>query len=143
MTFHHPISGPSVGGTPIKINGFGFKPFDGSTTDPKTGDKANKLYIRYLDSTTLEVISDSKLINNDDYTNEKINTISVPEPVGTKALIQISLNDEDWINVRAPHAGYSFTFYDSPHISKIEPAFGPLKNKEHKMMTITGTNFIC
>ena len=67
----------------------------------------------------------------------------MPEPAGTHALIQISLNDEDWINVKAPHSSYSFTYYDSPHITKIEPAFGPLKSKDRKTMTITGTNFVC
>lgn len=78
MTFHHPLSGPSCGGTAIVINGFGFKPFDGTSTDPKTGEKANKLYIRYLDYSTQEVISPSTLIDQDSYTSEKIRTTSVP-----------------------------------------------------------------
>jgi len=143
ITFHHPISGPSCGGTAIKINGFGFRPFDSSSVDPKSGQTANKLFIRYLDSATEEIIAPSVLVDPEAYTNEKINVISVPEPVGTKALIQISLNDEDWINVRAPGTTYSFTYYESPHMIKIEPAFGQLKNKDRKTMTITGTNFIC
>lgn len=87
MTFHNPISGPSCGGTAIKIDGFGFKPFDSSSTDPKSGQAANKLFIRYLDSTSQDVIAQSVLIDPAAYTNEKINVISVPEPVGTKALI--------------------------------------------------------
>ena len=91
-----------------------------------------------MDSATLEVISKSVLIDPKAYTNEKINIISVPEPVGTKALIQISLNDEDFINVKAPGSQHSFTYYESPHIIKIDPAFGQLKNKDKKTMVITG-----
>jgi len=62
--------------------------------------------------------------------------------MGTKALIQISLNNEDWVNVRAPGAKHSFTYYDSPHITSISPSFGPLKAKG-KFMIISGTNFVC
>lgn len=62
---------------------------------------------------------------------------------GTKAIIQVSLNKEDWINVKAPSATHSFVYYSSPQITKISPTFGPLKNKTNKMMTITGINFVC
>lgn len=67
----------------------------------------------------------------------------MPQPTGTKAIIQISLNNEDWVNVKAPGAGHSFTYYSSPHITEISPSFGPLKSKSAKMMTISGTNFVC
>lgn len=69
VTFHNPISGPSCGGTHIKINGFGFKPFD-EAIDAKTGQNPNKLYIRYIDSATKEVLSEPFLLGQEDYTNE-------------------------------------------------------------------------
>jgi len=136
------MSGPSCGGTAIKIHGFGFKPFN-ERIDSKDGRPANKLFLRYLDETTKEVIAHSKQLKLDDYTNEIINVLSEPQPVGTKALFQISLNDEDWINVKPPGAEHSFVYYESPHITGITPSFGPLKSKTSKTMTISGTNFVC
>ena len=69
--------------------------------------------------------------------------MSEPQPVGTKALIQISLNTEDWVDVKAPGSDHSFTYYDSPHITSISPSFGPLKSRTHNTMIISGTNFVC
>ena len=142
VTYHSPVSGPSCGGTHIKINGFGLKPFE-ETLDVKTGQHSNKLYIRYIEESSKEVLSEPELLDLDAYTNEQIKTNSVPLPAGTKAIIQISLNNEDWINVKAPGASHSFTYYDSPHITSISPSFGPLKSKTEKTMIISGSNFVC
>lgn len=142
ITYHSPVSGPSVGGTAITIDGYGFKPFD-ETIDKKTGQPANRLFIRYLDFVTGEVIAAPKRISQDKYTNYRVHVESEPQPVGTKALFQISLNNEDWINVKAPGATHSFVYYESPHITAIQPSFGPLKSKANKKMTISGTNFVC
>ena len=62
VTYHSPLSGPSCGGTHIKINGFGFKPFE-DTIDVKTGQLANKLFIRYIDSSTKEELSPPVLLD--------------------------------------------------------------------------------
>ena len=86
MTYHTPLSGPSCGGTAIRVNGFGFRPFE-DRIDSKTKLPANMLYVRYLDSETEQVISPSKLVDPKDYHNNRINLISEPNPVGTKALI--------------------------------------------------------
>lgn len=96
-----------------------------------------------MDNSSNEIIHESTLVDPKDYSNEAIRTMSVPQIVGTKALIQISLNSEDWVNVRSPSAAYSFVYYESPHITKIEPAFGQLKTKTNKYMTLYGTNFVC
>lgn len=45
--------------------------------------------------------------------------------------------------MKAPGAGHSFIYYSSPHITSINPSFGPLKSKSAKMMTISGENFVC
>lgn len=45
--------------------------------------------------------------------------------------------------MKAPGAGHSFTYYESPHITSISPSFGPLKSKANKKMILTGTNFVC
>ena len=60
--------------------------------DTKTGMPANRLFIRYLDPSSHDVLAGPILLPPRDYTNEKINTTSVALPSGTHALIQISLN---------------------------------------------------
>lgn len=85
VTYHTPISGPSVGGTRIKIDGYGFKPFDDSI-DKKTGKPANRLFIRYLDPATNQVIWEPEWIPQEHYTNYRIDVLSAPQPVGQKAL---------------------------------------------------------
>jgi len=55
----------------------------------------------------------------------------------------MSLNDQDWISV--PEAGepYSFTYFDPPHITRVTPSFGPVKDKKERIMEIEGVNFAC
>lgn len=38
---------------------------------------------------------------------------------------------------------YSFTYYDAPHITKLSPTFGPVKDKRNRTMEIEGYNFYC
>jgi hypothetical protein len=42
-----------------------------------------------------------------------------------------------------PKKPYSFFYYESPHIDKLNPAFGPVKSKTDDYMDITGRNFKC
>lgn len=64
-------------------------------------------------------------------------------PSGTKALMQVSLNNQDWTNVPQPGKPYSFVYYESPHIDKLYPSFGPVKDKNDRFMDIQGRNFNC
>jgi hypothetical protein len=57
--------------------------------------------------------------------------------------MQISLNDQDWIDVPQPKLPYSFYYYESPHIDKLHPSFGPVKAKKDIYMDIEGRNFKC
>jgi hypothetical protein len=57
--------------------------------------------------------------------------------------MQISLNNADWHNIPMQGKTYSFSYYESPHITKLSPAFGPVKHKELLMMDIEGKNFKC
>ena len=64
-------------------------------------------------------------------------------PSETKALLQISLNGQDWHNVPIPKKSYSFTYYESPHVAKLTPAYGPVKHKGDLYADIEGSNFVC
>jgi hypothetical protein len=57
--------------------------------------------------------------------------------------MQISLNNEDWHNILTGKMTYSFLYYESPHVSKVTPTFGPVKHKGEMLMDIEGTNFKC
>jgi hypothetical protein len=64
-------------------------------------------------------------------------------PAETKALMQISLNNQDWTNVVQPKKPYSFYYYESPHIDVLHPTFGKVKAKNVTYMDIEGRNFKC
>ena len=53
------------------------------------------------------------------------------------------MNEQDWISVPAATDTYSFTYFDPPHITKLSPSFGPVKDKHNKTMEIEGINFFC
>jgi len=77
------------------------------------------------------------------YTNEQLFLLTPSQPPGQKALIQLSFNKQDWLTVKSPKIDYSFTWYDTPHVTQVNPPFGPVKNPNPLMITISGTNFIC
>jgi hypothetical protein len=45
--------------------------------------------------------------------------------------------------VRQPNKTYSFEYYESPHIIKLHPSFGPVKAKNTTYMEIEGKDFKC
>ena len=57
--------------------------------------------------------------------------------------MQLSLNNEDWHNVLITKKPNSFEYYDSPHVTKLSPTYGPVKHKEDITMDIEGTYFKC
>lgn len=50
-----PKSGPSIGGTKIKINGFGFTPK--KDKDGNVDKDRNKMYVRFVDPDTLQELA--------------------------------------------------------------------------------------
>lgn len=45
--------------------------------------------------------------------------------------------------MKDPTKSFSYNFYASPHVTKLNPAFGPVKDKLNPDLTITGTDFVC
>ena len=75
ITFHNPMSGPSVGGTRIKIYGYGFAPNEGKRDSSKN--TGNYLWVRYMDvNDETKVLAGPYLIDEDKYDNMMINLIS-------------------------------------------------------------------
>jgi hypothetical protein len=42
-------------------------------------------------------------------------------------LLQISLNKQDWHDARNPNDDGGYTYYVSPHVTKLTPSFGHVK----------------
>jgi IPT/TIG domain len=57
--------------------------------------------------------------------------------------MQISLNNEDWHSIPILRKSYSFSYYESPHVTNLNPPYGPVKHKGDLIMDIEGSNFKC
>lgn len=140
-TYHFPYVGFTSGNTKITIRGYGFKPFTpllGQTSHPK-----NRMWARFVDPTTLQPLANSTEIKTSELQEGSAFWYTPAQPAGTKALLQISLNNYDFINVKKPGSDYSFQYYQAPHVSSLTPTFGPVKAMNDTYMTITGTDFQC
>jgi len=45
--------------------------------------------------------------------------------------------------VRDYNKAFSYTFYASPHVIKVGPSFGPVKDTLDPDLTIEGMDFVC
>jgi len=133
VTFHEPMLGPSIGGTRMKLDGHGLAPLAAVH---------NRLFARFIDPVTKAELAPATEIKKEELTNSEALWYTPKLASGTKALLQISPNRKDWVDVKAPKSDYSFAYYESPHITQIDPTFGPVKDDNVKM-TIDGTGFIC
>jgi len=60
-----------------------------------------------------------------------------------EALLQISLNNQDWVDVKDPAADSSFGYYASPHVTAISPSYGHVKAAKGVTVELSGTGFEC
>jgi len=142
VTYHHPITGPSIGGTKVKIQGHGFAPFEGQDGNSVSSPQ-NKLYVRLVNPQTKAPLADSIQVKPENLRNDQAIFFTPPQPKDTKALIQVSLNNQNWIPVRAPGSDFSFTYYESPKVLKLSPSIGPVKDPLDPDMEIEGNDFVC
>lgn len=91
VTSYTPKSGPSIGGTAIQLNGFGFTPR--KDKDGNVDKNKNKMYIRFVDPSTNEELYPATLVNQDELADDQAIWRTPPLPANTKALMQISLNN--------------------------------------------------
>lgn len=115
-----------------------FSPVAGQTTHPK-----NRLWGRMVDPTTLQPLANTTEVLPENLMTEQAIWYSPPQAAGTKALIQISLNNHDWIDVKKPSSKYSFEYVSSPHLTELKPSFGQVKAVNTTYMTIEGSDFNC
>jgi hypothetical protein len=119
-----PSGGPSTGGSPLEIYGAGF------------GSEGNPVYVKFIDSkNNSEIVT----ITCNDVELNKITCSSPKAPSGTKSLILVSRNGQNFVKV----SDNVYLFYNSPVISSISPNIGPVKNNVGGNITVNGKDFIC
>lgn len=134
ITNYDPHAGPSVGGTEISINGFGFLPFH----DENGNTKKSPVYARLKKYQGTEVTNATEAFFVD------YNTIKWKTPPGKEDshwILELSLNGIDFMPVIPLNASYSFTYYAHPTIRALYPPYGAAKSKKEVMLFIKGTNF--
>ena len=133
ISFYMPRRGPSNGGTRISAEGYGFK-----LNRPHLEDR---FWVRFVDSGNSPLAPADELSKeNFDFDSYVWKTPAVSTASG--AMMQISLNNEDWHDARDPN-GDGFTYYQSPHVTSISPSFGHVKAKEDVTIDVSGSGFAC
>ena len=119
-----PSGGPSTGGSLFDIYGAGF------------GSEGEPIYVKFVDyKNKSEIVT---ILCNDVELN-KITCVSPKAPSGTKALILVSRNGQNFVQV----SDNFYLFYSSPVILSISPNIGPVKNIVGGNITVNGKDFIC
>jgi len=132
---YHPKKGPTNGGTQVNMQGYNFM--------MKRPHFQDKLWVRFVDPTSkLELapptrIPDSKLLQ------DQLEWVTPPVKAAGDALVQVSLNNQDWTDVMDTQTDSSFTIYNSPHVSQISPSYGHVKATKDVTISLIGSGFEC
>jgi hypothetical protein len=76
------------------INGLGFTPRKDVNGNPDP--KRNKLWVRFVDPETGEQLAPEYEVPQEDLSDDQVTWYTPALPSDTKALMQISLNNQDW-----------------------------------------------
>jgi hypothetical protein len=126
VSSYTPLSGPSIGGTKVSIYGLGFTPRRDANGNPDP--KKNRMWVRFVDPDSGEVLAQETEVRSDELSDDKAVWYTPSLPTGTKGLMQLSLNGQDWHNAPLPKKTHSYVYYESPHIIKLYPTFGKVKH---------------
>ena len=99
--------------------------------------------MRYQDSESGQIVGGPFQIDEKDFNNEEVRVTTIGQLAGTRITFQISMNQQNWIDVKGFSEHQSFVYYDSPRVISISPSFASVKSKYTQKMTITGSGFVC
>ncbi len=137
VTNYHPRKGPSVGGTVIKITGFGFTPY----RDNDGNIEKRPVWIRLRRYDNPSIVTPPKEAEYVD--NENIRWTTPPGPGETHHIMELSLNGADYYPILPINETYSYTYYTSPRVENIYPTFGPLAHSSMITLFVKGKHFSC
>ena len=75
--------------------------------------------------------------------NENVEWIVPPGEVGSKHILEISLNNYDYTPIIPKNSSYSYTYVESPEVTALYPSFAPLRAANCTTIIVKGKNFIC
>jgi hypothetical protein len=133
---HYPSRGPTNGGTQIITQGYGFM-----LRRPHLRDH---LWARFVDPADKRTeLAPPTEVQFDELQTDKFYWLTPAVRNPGDALLQISLNKQNWHEVKSPALDHSFTYYSSPHISSVNPPFGHVKATIQQTIELKGTGFEC
>lgn len=85
ITYYNPKAGPSVGGTKMKITGYGFTPIRDKNGNIDM-DK-NEMYVRFVDPVTFVQLAQPYKVNPNEHSDDEIFWYTPALPANTQALM--------------------------------------------------------
>lgn len=131
----YPSKGPTNGGTLIKVQGYGFM--------LKRRHLKDQLWTRFVDPSSKQELAPATEVPADQLHVDALSWTTPSVHAAQDALLQISLNKQDWVDVKDPADDKSFGFYASPHITSIKPSYGHVKATKDVNVEVTGSGFEC
>lgn len=142
ITHYMPKIGHAKGGTVQTVYGRGFTPF----RDEAGKVRKDPMNVRFLQFVAKNK-KPTKLIGEqaksfeieDDYFKWSV----PPAKAGTKAILEVSMNGQEWTKVIPEGQDYSYLYYDSAHVNKLEPSYGPVRSPKDLYTIVNGQGFTC
>jgi len=129
----HPQAGPTTGKTHLEIQGIGFNQFK---HDNGTLRSDQPLYVKFVDQASNNQIGEIGTVKNID--NDAFYWQTPPAREGTKAILMLSFNKQNWQPIIPTDKTYSYVYYNAPVVQAIDPHFGPVKSPKVEKAIITG-----
>ena len=129
---YHPKRGPTNGGTPVRV--------EGSQYRLRRSHLDDRFWVRFVDSSGNPVADEVELADE----KFTFDTFELDAPAASSAsstTMQVSLNDQDWHDATDATRG-GFEYYQSPHVTKVDPPYGHVKAAEQQIVTLTGSGFL-
>ena len=104
---------------------------------------ADQLWVRFVDPTSHVELAPAAEVPADQVHIDSFSWATPAVNASQGALLQISLNKQDWVDVKDPAATSSFTFYASPHVTSITPSYGSVKAQTDVIIDVAGSGFEC
>ena len=103
----------------------------------------DRLWVRFADPTSKQELAPAAEVPADQVQIDSFSWATPAVHAAGGALLQISLNKQDWVDVRDPASTSSFTFYASPHVTSLTPSYGGVKASNPPVIDVAGSGFEC
>ena len=131
----YPTRGPTNGGTLIKVQGYGFM--------LKRKHVSDHLWARFVDPSSKQELAPATEVHRDQLALDSFSWTTPGVARSQDVLLQISLNKQNWVDVKDPAEEKSFGFYASPKVTSVDPKFGHVKAEKDVTIDVFGSGFDC